>query len=76
MQLDSFGGQFACSRADADLEIIVSGVGGGEDLSLTDITYFLQSLPIDHSKETKISKKGRGLSFRRCVGRGKGNTYN
>ena len=29
VQLGGFGGQLACSRAAADLEIIVSGGGGG-----------------------------------------------
>ena len=37
VQLGGFGGQLACSRAGANLEIIVSGVGGGGGSSLTDV---------------------------------------
>ena len=40
----------------------LSGWGGGPSLSLTDFkssfTYFLQSVLMDHSKGTKISKEG------------------
>ena len=54
------GGQFACSQAGADQEIIVS-VGEVEAqaglMFKSSFTYFLQSVPIDHSKGTKISKE-------------------
>ena len=49
-----------CSRAGADPEVIVWGVL---------LSSFLQSVPVQNSKETKTSKEGAGNpSFRRCWG--------
>ena len=68
--------------AGADQEIIVS-VGEGEAqawlMFKSSFTYFLQFVPIDHSKGTKISQEGgwgESKKFRRCgVGMGCGGPH-
>ena len=53
LHLSGFGGQFACSWAGTDPKIV-----GGRGPNLNSFTYL--SVPIDHSKGTKLSNEGVG----------------
>ena len=63
VQFGGFGSQFACSWAGADSEILVPDLGGGSKpdwrSSRPLLTFY--SVPIDHSKGTKISMEGVGI---------------